>query len=493
MTDPGEVKTLAFRSAKWAFLPGAVSRFSQPLVNVILAWFLIPEDYGIVAMATLVTGLAGVFQGMGLSQALVQREGDVEKAASVTFFLNALFGAAMYAVILAAAPMVAGFFSEARVVGVLRVQGVGLVLSSLGSAHIAILQRRFQFRKLFWITLLPALVPVCVAVPLAAAGFGYWALVTSFLVGLSLQTAALWVWSGWRPKLTFDMKLALGLVGFGGLVALETLQEAAIASGGKLIVGRFMGAGNLGKYVMGFNLAMLAIGIWIRPFSAVAYSSFCRLRSDRAEMGRSYMQTLEVIATGVIPLSLGLSVGAGRIVPLLLGPTWEPIVPVVRILAIMPGLSLIMSFKSDVYRAMGRPDIMPKVLLAQMVCIVPIYMITARHGLSAFCWGRFSADLVFYAPHIIITMRLLGLPRDYFWRCVRSPLLASVVMAAVLYGLLRVLGPPTSTGEAWAGLLGAIASSAVVYATALTVIDRALSRRLLRIAGRLVQAQEVSG
>ena len=75
------------RSAKWAFLTSFLSRFSQPVVSVVLAWFLLPEDYGIVAMAALVTGLAGVFQGMGLSQALVQREKDVERSASVAFSL----------------------------------------------------------------------------------------------------------------------------------------------------------------------------------------------------------------------------------------------------------------------------------------------------------------------------------------------------------------------------------------------------------------------
>ena len=101
--------------------------------------------------------------------------------------------------------------------------------------------------------------------------------------------------------------------------------------------------------------------------------------------------------------------------------------------------------------------------------------------------------LVFSVPHIIITTRLLKLPRDYFWKCIRSPLLASIVMGCVLWLLLSALGQPASRIEAWVGLLGVIAASVVVYVVALAVIDAALSRRLLRLAGKLVQARGVSG
>ncbi|MFH0965722.1 MAG: lipopolysaccharide biosynthesis protein [Planctomycetota bacterium] len=468
-----EVGRLAARSAKWAFLANLLPLLTQPVVNVVLARVLLPQDYGIVALASGVTALAGIFQGMGLSQALIRRtEEELPRAASVAFSLNASLGATAYAVVFLFAPLIARFLGEPRLVAVLRVQGLTLLVASLASVQIALLHRSFLFRRLFWLYLVPALSPLAVALPLAALGFGYWALVASALTATALQTALLWISSPWRPRLVLDLGLALSLLSFGGLIALETLQNWATLSGANLIIGRALGPEELGRFVMAFYLATTAVGIWIRPLSALVYASLCRLREDPARMRSAYLDTLRVLATTVLPASVGLSVLAGRIVPLLLGPRWTPIVPVVRIFAILPGLEYVLAFKADVYRAAGRPDIMPRFNFVEILYVVPAYLLAARFGILAISWVRFSSGALLYLPHVLVTARLLSLPRRSFWRCLRAPLAGSLMMGAVLLLFDRFLGAPASALPGWTHLLFLVLAGFLTYAGGLFLLDR---------------------
>ena len=79
-------------------------------MTVILARLLVPTDYGIVGMSLVIVGLAYLFHGMGLSQALIQREEDVESAANVAFWSNLTLGVVIAIMIILLAPWISSFF-----------------------------------------------------------------------------------------------------------------------------------------------------------------------------------------------------------------------------------------------------------------------------------------------------------------------------------------------------------------------------------------------
>ena len=56
-------KTLAFRGATWATLGVGIQRVVQTLSVLLLARLLVPEDFGLVAIAVLVLNLVNRFEG----------------------------------------------------------------------------------------------------------------------------------------------------------------------------------------------------------------------------------------------------------------------------------------------------------------------------------------------------------------------------------------------------------------------------------------------
>ena len=64
------------QAIKWSFLSEIASKAVQPLVFVILARLLTPEDYGVVASATMVISFSQIFWEAGMGKAVIQYQGD---------------------------------------------------------------------------------------------------------------------------------------------------------------------------------------------------------------------------------------------------------------------------------------------------------------------------------------------------------------------------------------------------------------------------------
>ena len=78
----GDIKNKALGASKWGALTLVLPRIITPLITVALAHFLTPEDYGVVAIAALIVGLACIFQGMAIGQTLIQAQNKIHETAN---------------------------------------------------------------------------------------------------------------------------------------------------------------------------------------------------------------------------------------------------------------------------------------------------------------------------------------------------------------------------------------------------------------------------
>src|SRR5262245_30336119 len=92
---------------------GAITAM-QLVFLVILTRLLNPEDFGLVAMVTVVTGIYGLFTSAGLSSATIQLAAITEEQVSNLFWVNILVGAALSILCLATAPALVTFYDEPR-------------------------------------------------------------------------------------------------------------------------------------------------------------------------------------------------------------------------------------------------------------------------------------------------------------------------------------------------------------------------------------------
>jgi PST family polysaccharide transporter len=475
-----EIKERAVKAVKWTALAEIASRAAQPLVTLVLARLLSPNEFGIVGVAIMVISFSQVFWEAGLSRALIQTESDSEQAANVVFWTNIALSVLVYMLLFFVAPTIGSVYHDATIAPVLRVLGLQVVILAFASVQNALFQRGLNFKVVFWARLATSLLPGFVSIPLALQGYGVWALVGGTLVGTLTQVVILWILSPWRPARTYNFSTALKLGRFGFWVALEAILGWFYNWADSMLLGAYLGVRELGLYRTGTTVVMLAFGVLLNPILPVLYSSLCRFQNDLDQLRQAFSKAARLTITVALPVSVGLFILGERITDVLFGDKWVGLGQVVAFIALVQGWSWFVAGSNfEAYRAIGRPDVFPKLMAFALVYYLPVYFFAAPRGLEVFLWARLCVSLVSLPIHIWLIVRILGLSPLFLWNQSRFSWFAVGVMGVLIYTANSLIGPHYGRWTEQIAILGfLIGLGGMAYTAVLAILDRKFVREV---------------
>ncbi len=378
------------QSLKWSFLAELASKALTPVIFLILARLLTPEDFGVMSAAAMVIAFSEIFWEAGMGKALIQRQTDVPQAAQVAFWINLGLGVVIAGILFSGAERIAlTLFQDERVNLVLKVMTLQLFLGALSSVPTALLQKEMGFQKLFWVRLATLGLPGMASVPLALFGWGYWALVIGTLAGQAGQVVLLWRLSRWRPTWGFQPAVARDMARFGAWVGLSGLLGWFYLWADALIVARYLGTHDLGLYRTGNQLAMMLFGILLAPVLPVLYSRLSRLGRDRERLRATMTLVIKVAILISVPAACLMFVTGGDVAALLFSSRWEGIGDVIAILGLVHGFAWVVGMNGEAYRAMGHPQVETLAMAGTVLFYLVGYLYAVGFGLETFLWARF--------------------------------------------------------------------------------------------------------
>ena len=84
-----ELKLKFIKGIKWNYLVNLLLGLSRPVLSILLARILYPEDFGLFSMAIVFINFITLFQDAGLGYALIQKYNEDEhKMANVVFYCS---------------------------------------------------------------------------------------------------------------------------------------------------------------------------------------------------------------------------------------------------------------------------------------------------------------------------------------------------------------------------------------------------------------------
>lgn len=395
-------------SLKWSFFAEFAAKAITPIVFIVLARLLTPEDFGVMTAAIMVVGFSQIFWEAGMGKALIQRQTDESAAANVTFWVNLLLGCVISGALFFSSDVIASLlFQDERVGIVLQFMTIHVMLGALSSVPTALLQKRMGFKKLFWVRLLTVSIPGFASIPLAWLGFGYWALVAGALVGQGIQSIMLWSTCKWAPSCRFETNVALEMGKFGAWVCTSSLLAWFYLWADALVVGQYLGTHDLGLYRVGNQFSTLFFTIAFGPILPVLYSYLSKIAHDRHRI-RNYVQVLiRIISLIAVPAAAVIFVFSSQIEVLIFGDEWQGVGLVIGVLALTHGFSWIVGMNGDIYRAIGKPSYEAIVTAGTLVVYLAVYVWTARIGFEIFVWGRLCLAVGALLLHLWVLWRVL--------------------------------------------------------------------------------------
>ena len=193
----------------------------QIVAAVVLARLLTPEDFGLVAIVTVLTSFAPLLIDFGLGDATTQRSKITRSQVSSLFWLSSGIGLAIAVVVAACSPLIAAIYREPRLEPIALYTAITFVLWGVSNQHLALLRRTMQFGRIAKIQILGTLAGIAVAILMAFCGYGYWALVLRPIANSLCVAFGAWFVCRWRPGFpVFDnevksmVRFGLHVVGF---------------------------------------------------------------------------------------------------------------------------------------------------------------------------------------------------------------------------------------------------------------------------------------
>jgi len=435
---PQETLKAASRSVKWATIAEIVSKATTPVLYLILASILSPNDFGVISASFILINFSQVIWDAGFGKSLIQTDLPVEKVANPVFWLNFIFSLLIYAFVFLFSPQISAFLNVPEAAKVLPVLGIQIIFQSLVSVPQAVMVREFEFKSILVAKLSNSLIPIIIAIPLALLNFGVWALVAGYVSGSILNTVVYWKVSKWRPSFTIDWKYLNYIKRFGFWSFVEGLSSWFFSWGDNFIVGKFLGAYFLGVYTIGWNVVSMVFGLVINPLVQIIYSTFSRIKHDSELIRVTYHKVLGYILFITFPIALLFFTLSSLLIPAWVSDKWQNIIIVIKVIGLLYGCSSLVSINPELYRALGLPDLNAKLMIAFIAIYLPVYLLVISFGFESFLYARLILGALTLPVHFIIVRKVITFNwnnffRNYLW------LFAGLVEMIFLVVLLKQL------------------------------------------------------
>lgn len=444
-----ELRRRAVTGFAWAYGALLAGKGGVFLSTVVLAHVLTPADFGLFAFALTVMAYLVQVVDLGASSALVQRADARDVRVRSLVLWVALLGAAVLTTVAwLAAPLLAHFYDDPKVVTVFRILAIQFVLLALTNPPQYALKGILDFRRSAYVELTTNVTRALCTVAAAVAGAGVWSLVGGQLGGLAAGAIVVWAMSAWRPRRGAAWDRLRPVLGFGlGVMTLNLLAEG-IRNVDYLIVGANLGAAALGYYFLAFRFSDLVVGSIGQAAWDVLFPYYSRLRergesadAQQSRLADGYLKSLRLGGLLIFPIGFGVAALSSPLVTTLYGERWAPSVGPAALIAIWAAMGSVAGMSGTVFKAIGRSGLMAANSFGYFVAIVPALWFASRWGITAVAVAHLCVQAAFVVYLAIVVNRVLAVRWSAGLAAVAPGLACALVTAAGMYVIARALEP----------------------------------------------------
>jgi PST family polysaccharide transporter len=300
-----QFRKAVLRGLTWRSSLDIASQVLQVVFMAILARLLTRADFGLVAMALVVTRLPQTLTQIGFGSAVIQDQDVDERHVSAVFWLQLAINSVMALTCWAIAPYASGFFDQPGLAPVVSVMGLLLVVNAFSFPSI-IARKRMQFGGYTLLEGIALVVANVVGIVMAYAGLGVWSLVARLAVQRAVFAFAVWFIVDWRPVRPQFRGIGR-LVRFGVHILGANICYYASQNMASLITGKFLGVETLGSLSIAFNLAVVPAQRIQSVLTTVLTPAFAKMNKSLEGLRTRIYKSLFTLGVLFIPMMLGLA------------------------------------------------------------------------------------------------------------------------------------------------------------------------------------------
>lgn len=428
-------------NTKWVAVSQLFKIGVQLLNIVVLARLIPPSEYGLMAMALVVTNFATLVRDLGTSAAIIQRKDLSNRTINAIFWLNVSMGVGIGVIIVILSPFISFLFHQEKLITVLCLLAISFPLASSSSSHLALLERDSKFRSIAFIEITSSATAVILAITLAYMNWGVYSLVIQAITLACMSTFQLWYKSKWRPNVSkiFDFDEIKGLLGFSGNLTLFNFINYFSRNADSMIIGHYMSSAILGAYSLAYRVMLFPIQNLTFVITRALFPVFSTYQEDNIKLKETYLNTLYYILMLVLPLMIGLMALNEPFVKLVFGDKWNQTAFILSWLAPTGIIQAVLSTSGTIFMAKAKTNMLMKLGIIGAILQVGAFIIGAHFDIITFAKLYFFANVINFFPVMLSVMYCInGNLIDLFKKIYPLLICAIVLFYIITHLILRV-------------------------------------------------------
>ena len=404
------------------------------LVSIVLARILMPDEYGCVAIVTVLIAICDIFVTQGLGTALIQKKDADDIDFSTVFYANIVFSIVLYFILFVSAPFIAGFYNYPILDSVIRVMGIKIILSSVNSIQNAFISKRMMFKKFFYATLIGTIISAFVGIGMAYNGFGVWALVGQYLTNSAIDTVMLVILVRWIPQKAFSWVAFKSLFSYGWKILAAGVIDEIYKELRTLTIGKVYSTNDLAYFNKGSSFPNLLMS---NVNTAINTVMFPVMANAECEQIKGIMKrTLKTSTFLVFPMMVGLSLVSKNLVRFLLTEKWLECVPYLQVYCAVYAMYPIITLNKDFIKAIGRSGTYLRMEILKKLIFVIILISFVQYGTIWVAYSMFVSIFI----ETIINAYPTGKYIHYSWLEQLKDVFPALVNSFIMGGIVYVVG-----------------------------------------------------
>ena len=332
----------------------ALAKYSGIIISLvvagILARLLSPDDFGVVAIATVIIAFFNLFTDMGISPAIVQHKSLTKEELSDIFSFTVWTGIGISILFFAASWLIADYYESGILRTLCQLLSVNLFFASANIVPGALFYRNKEFKFIAVRSFIIQIAGGAGAITAALCGAGLYALIINPILSSILIFVISYQRYPQRLRFTLGLKVLRKIFSYSAYQFLFNVINYFSRNLDKLLIGKYMSLSALGYYEKSYRLMMLPLQNITQVITPVMHPIFSDFQNDKEKLATSYERIVRFLSFIGLPLSVLLFFTAEEVTLIIFGDQWLPSVPVFRILSLSVGIQIILSSSGSIFQ-----------------------------------------------------------------------------------------------------------------------------------------------
>ena len=379
--DMGYTKD-TYQGLSWLGSFRAVTRLGAFVRTAILARLLVPSQFGLFGIASLVLAFLETITESGINIFLIQEEKKMADYINTAWVVSIVRGIVITLIIILSSPFIEKFFNaEGAFPLILMIALVAFIRGFINPARVQFL-KNLEFKKEVLFSFAIFIIDSTVAIVTALLLRSPISLVYGLIAGAILEVILSMIFIDPKPKFIFEIGKFKEVVGRGKWVTGGKIFNYFFEQGDDWVVGKLLDTASLGMYQVAYKIGILPITEISQVVNQVTFPIYSRFSNDKKRLRRAYIKTTLAVLLFSSTIGLLVYIFAFEIVLVVLGRNWISAVPVLKILAIFGAIRAVVVSSNALFNSVKKQKYITYYTFASLagmaVFIIPF---VANYGL----------------------------------------------------------------------------------------------------------------